>query len=186
MREKGLPIVSQCPCCFHKENVSHLFLQGVATRGVWEYFLAQFNISLPNTTYLQHMFRAGRSSSPFVGHGGIRLLIPTFILWFIWEIWNEVKHNHGRFTTNKIIRRVREYIGLLYHAHRLRFEQWRSKLDVAQAWGIFFIQPRLSKPKVVRWVPPDMGWYKLNTIGAANGNLGIASAGDLFWDHRRG
>ncbi|KAL0444097.1 UNVERIFIED_CONTAM: putative ribonuclease H protein [Sesamum latifolium] len=110
------------------------------------------------------------------------MLIPILILWFTSSLRNAVKHESAIFSHKIIIRRVVEYLELLYKARKMPFEMWRGDLAVAGKFGFFFKRQNAPTVKMVRWQSPKVGWFKLNCDGAAKGNPGQAGAGGVVRD----
>ncbi|KAL0427613.1 UNVERIFIED_CONTAM: putative ribonuclease H protein [Sesamum latifolium] len=96
---------------------------------------------------------------------------------------NQVKHNGENFTARKIVRNVLNYLWHAYKGKALRREHWKGDLTVATNLGLFFMQKQTPPPKLVRWVPPVLGWIKLNSDGASKGNPGIAGGGGILRDN---
>ena len=38
-------------------------------------------------------------------------------------------------------------------------------------------------PTPIKWSPPPLGWFKLNTDGSFLGNPGLAGGGDVIQNH---
>ncbi|GLT51936.1 hypothetical protein SLA2020_253070 [Shorea laevis] len=67
--------------------------------------------------------------------------------------------------------------------HHVLFQQASS---LARDTNLVLATNILSSPRVprwVRWFPPDLPFFKLNTDGALNNSTGQASAGGLIRDH---
>ncbi|KAL0304188.1 UNVERIFIED_CONTAM: putative ribonuclease H protein [Sesamum radiatum] len=184
LREKGLSIVSKCMCCHNSETVQHLFLNGNVAREVWLYFGTLFSLIPPHTEYISTMIHAWRLSSPFVNNGHIRLLLPILILWSMWRMRNEAKFNDARFSSYWIIRQVSSYLTRIYKAGGMKSVQWKGDLVIASKMGFVFPKPAVLNPKIIRWLRPAAGWWKLNCDGASKENPGKAGAGGIIRDCR--
>ncbi|KAL0400828.1 UNVERIFIED_CONTAM: putative ribonuclease H protein [Sesamum latifolium] len=184
LREKGLSIVSKCMCCRNSETVQHLFLNGTVAREVWLYFGTLFSLIPPHTEYISTMIHAWRLSSPFVKNGHIRLLLPILILWSMWRMRNEAKFNDARFSSCRIIRQVSSYLTRIYKAGCMKSVQWKGDLVIASKMGFVFSKSVVLNPKIIRWLRPAVGWWKLNCDGASKENQGKAGAGGVIRDCR--
>ncbi|KAL0283524.1 UNVERIFIED_CONTAM: hypothetical protein Sangu_2884600 [Sesamum angustifolium] len=61
-------------------------------------------------------------------------------------------------------------------------EQWKGDQSIAQMVGFIFQPPTARLLKMVRWIPPLQGRWKLNFEGASKGNPSPVGAGGLVRD----
>ena len=59
---------------------------------------------------------------------------------------------------------------------------------ISFASEFFYLISRISKvknmvPTPIKWSPPPLGWFKLNTNGSSLGNPGLAGGGDVIRNH---
>ncbi|KAI3474487.1 hypothetical protein Pfo_029397 [Paulownia fortunei] len=60
---------------------------------------------------------------------------------------------------------------------------WRGDMEIARSLDFNFPMEKIKKVQQVLWKRPQVGWFKLNTDGAAKGETGQAGAGGVIRDH---
>jgi len=105
--------------------------------------------------------------------------MPNIILWFLWKRRNTILHG-GSYSSNKVIWDINSTI---HKFIRLKF----NLLSFPNNWPQMIFQLEKYRPvfhsKVVRWIPPPVGWLKCNTDGASRGNPGPSSVAFCVRNH---
>ncbi|KAL2513189.1 RNase H domain-containing protein [Abeliophyllum distichum] len=104
--------------------------------------------------------------------GTLIVVVPLFILWFLWNDINNSKHNGVRMNSTRIIERTHYLVESLLKAAIIHADKKRVTYHVA-----------------VTWRKPKDEWSKLNTDGAlkgcgltAGGGVIRNKLGDITWD----
>ncbi|KAL6565178.1 hypothetical protein OROMI_016628 [Orobanche minor] len=100
------------------------------------------------------------------------------------EVWkNDKRVDNIPFTPKRVCERVWDFLINIKVRGSLRRHFWKGAEAIATRVGIPTV-PRLRYVLVpVRWLKPDIGWWKLNSDGAARGNPGMAAAGGIIRNH---
>ena len=61
--------------------------------------------------------------------------------------------------------KVVAHISNLRQAGLFKEEHWRGDLQAAKAFGLDFPSSLGMSSSLVRWLKPDLGWFKLNKLG---------------------
>ncbi|KAL0458008.1 UNVERIFIED_CONTAM: hypothetical protein Slati_0428000 [Sesamum latifolium] len=181
MKQKGFSFPSKYQCCEAEEMIPHMFVEGSAVQGVWQYFAHFFGLQTCETGDLTHLLHFWRYSTPFHSDLHVRTLMPFFILWFTWTQRNAAKYG-VQFSTNNIIFEVQRHLRTLYAAWILTSTQWKGDLHRAMVMGFVFRPIVHRPPRVVRWATPSSAWFKLNSDGSSLGNPWLAGAVGILRD----
>lgn len=106
-------------------------------------------------------------------------VIPIPILWFLWKRINIILHD-DKYSKRKILWEINDSI---INFVKIRFEMvivgilWSNIVDDLQAYN------SITTVKIVKWSPPDQGWFKGNTDGASRGNPSPSSFVFCIRDH---
>ncbi|KAL0449157.1 UNVERIFIED_CONTAM: hypothetical protein Slati_1472100 [Sesamum latifolium] len=157
MQDKGIILASKCLCCNENETLQHLFLKSNTTVVVWRHFGSLFAVALPEVEFASTMLQYWKLSSPFFCKGHVRSLIPVLVLWFIWNMRNQAKHNDVIFRPNTVIRNVYNYLWRLYQAGALRAVHWKGDRDIVARLGFHYQRMPQPQPLIVRWTQSDFG-----------------------------
>ncbi|KAI3472761.1 hypothetical protein Pfo_030964 [Paulownia fortunei] len=60
---------------------------------------------------------------------------------------------------------------------------WKGDMMIARQLNFHFPLEKPKKTVKIIWRKPQLGWYKLNTDGAAKGGMGQAGVGGIIRDH---
>ncbi|KAL0355214.1 UNVERIFIED_CONTAM: hypothetical protein Sradi_3968300 [Sesamum radiatum] len=58
LKQKGITLVSKCCCCEAEETVPHLFFHNEQSLEVWGYFVAKFQINIPQTNDIANIIQS--------------------------------------------------------------------------------------------------------------------------------
>ncbi|KAL0917849.1 hypothetical protein M5K25_012949 [Dendrobium thyrsiflorum] len=104
LMKKGFYMVSKCQCCYHIENLNHVFANGHVSLKVWLYFdnvlTTQFCKNYNNIINIMHDWVV-----PIKRH--IRNMLPTIICWFLWKSRNEAKHENITMKASYIVLKIK-------------------------------------------------------------------------------
>ncbi|XP_028553892.1 uncharacterized protein LOC114580467 [Dendrobium catenatum] len=178
--KKGLIIVSKCQCCYHIENLNHVFINGPIATTVWIYFDNIFNV-LSSFQYDSIIAIITDWILPIKGH--IRNIIPVLICWYLWESRNASKHDNIGMNALNIIAKVKNKILQLHSANLINASSFHNCLNAAFVFGLnFSLQPITKNEILVYWRCPVKDYFKLNTDGSYNNSF--AGCGGIIRDHK--
>ncbi|KAL2247051.1 UNVERIFIED_CONTAM: putative ribonuclease H protein, partial [Sesamum indicum] len=164
------------------ESLSYVFLEGPEISKVWEFFARKFNTTPPSKNNITLFLSYWRFSS--IGKIHIRTLISMLILWFYWLERNDAKHREQKFNSDRIIRKVHQFINTISRTKLDTLLNWKGDANIASTMGLLTYVKRRTTLMKVKWNKPDRGWIKINTDGATKGNPGPAGAGGIARDER--
>ncbi|KAI3470064.1 hypothetical protein Pfo_026727 [Paulownia fortunei] len=182
MVRRGFETVSYYLCCRGSmETINHLFINGPVAYGIWQFFRSQFNITMSDTTSIDHLLHFRSSSTAYKSQ--IRCILPLFVLWIIWIARNDVKHRGIQMRHTRIIANILQHINRAQTTRSLGKMVWKGDSNVAIAWGFQLFTFSKNIVKIVRWIKPPQGWIKLNYDGASRGDPVLAGVGGIARDH---
>ncbi|KAI0502223.1 hypothetical protein KFK09_017170 [Dendrobium nobile] len=177
--KKGLVIVSKCQCCYHFENINHVFINGPIAIKVWNYFDNIFKVMVDGY-YASFTTKIRDWIIPIKEH--IRNIIPVFICWYLWASRNDSKHNNIRMDAMNIISKVKNKVIQLYNANLIKPISFKNHYNAATALGLVFSNRTIqSREKLIYWKRPVIGYFKLNTDSSYNSDT--AGCGGIIRDH---
>jgi ribonuclease HI len=167
LASRGLNITPLCPRCgTHAESILHLLRDCSASCAFWQKIgipsrcISSFGVSLYDWL---HANCTDQSKKP--PHNLPWSILFPIGLWSLWlERNNKVFHSESR--------PVEKLVDQCLH----------------RALEYFFVvgfdgNSKASESIPVKWVPPALGWVKLNTDGSSLGNPGQAGGGGVIRDH---
>ncbi|KAI3452727.1 hypothetical protein Pfo_009391 [Paulownia fortunei] len=155
LQEKGFNLASKCHCCSSSiESTPHLFITGDQARVVWDHFALLFKIRHPQTEN------------------------PILLLQY-WKLSTPFSHSIHIF-----IRKIYDHLFYLFKYRKIYRKLWRGDMEIARTFDFNFPMEKIKKAQQVLWKKPQVGWFKLNSNGAAKGETGQAGAGGVIRDHR--
>ncbi|CAI9780746.1 unnamed protein product [Fraxinus pennsylvanica] len=163
----GIFSITSCIQLFRQSKTrqmayKHIWDKRRVAREVWSHFSRAMNVQEIKCGHprsmLIHWFLQKEANT-----GEIRNVSPMVIIWFLWMARNKAKHDHYNIRTDRIIKQVYILINALIRAGRIK-QNGRSKRN---------------KPIAVKWIKPEVDWFKLNTDGALKGNE-LAAGGGLL------
>ncbi|XP_073133317.1 uncharacterized protein [Henckelia pumila] len=158
------------------ESFDHLFFSSGLAQTVWNYFARLFGV-------MHHCnFGNWKVAEDWRKDGHARELIPFLIIWFIWKARNDHKHRGVRTHPARIIKQIQEFLVSLGRVGILKVGHWRGYHDVACSLGLNFIITRTAYIRVVWWIPPLIGHFKLNSDGCSKGG-GESGIGGIVRNH---
>lgn len=176
---------SVCPLCYSAvESLDHLFADCGFTRLVYDSVMHIFDVTLCYDFSFHYFFlqAINLAFSPLIRNIW-RLTIVT-LLWVIWRARNKRVHDDVLPTIGgcmvQILACVREAGSL-----NLGFSDGSSRdlmiIRRLRMHGSF--KPPLTA-MIIRWRPPDPGWYKVNVDGSVDTSPGELFGGALFRNSR--
>ncbi|KAL6582730.1 hypothetical protein OROMI_004808 [Orobanche minor] len=117
------------------------------------------------------------------------MMMKIFLTFLFMARWLTSQGNDRRvdnvpFTANRVCERIWNYINTFNHKVIFKNKKfWKGAALIADRVGVIAAPKPIYKCCSVRWSKPQPGWWKLNTDGAARGNLGDAAAGGIIRDH---
>ncbi|KAI3473565.1 hypothetical protein Pfo_031528 [Paulownia fortunei] len=177
LQEKEFSLVSRCYCCLSSvESIPHLFISGAQATVVWKHFANLFNIKHPQTENPILLFQYWKLSTPFSKPTHIRIIIPLLIFWFLWTERNNAKYRNKGFHAHRVIWKIYDHLFCLFKCRKMDRKIWRGDMEIATSLNFNFPMEKIKKQQQVLWKKPQVGWFKLNTDGAAKGETGQAGA----------
>ncbi|WCJ36333.1 Polynucleotidyl transferase ribonuclease H-like superfamily protein [Euphorbia peplus] len=151
-----------CNVCGLDESVLHVLRDCAKAKQIWDAFIppvmSSFFYSCSLDAWLDENLKV--TYSVFNIEWGI---IYGFIVWWLWKFRNE-RIFEGKadvvLTVEFIVAKAKE-------------------CKVAYTTASRVTAP-IREERMVKWIPPDDGWIKINTDGASKGNPGLASAGGVL------
>ncbi|KAL0913034.1 hypothetical protein M5K25_016464 [Dendrobium thyrsiflorum] len=109
--KKGFQIVSKCQCCYHIENVAHIFINNPIAVKVWLFFedLLKLNFYHANLSVRDLITKWFSKSKGHISH-----LICALILWNLWLARNNARFNAQHMNFNTMIEMIKDKIYRLY------------------------------------------------------------------------
>ena len=121
-------------------------------------------------------------SGDYVSAGHIRIILPLFVLWFIWLERNDAKHRSMSFYPDRIRWKCQGKIFQLFQAGLVKRRNWKGDMKLASFFGCHYILDQVYSPKMVRWIKPNEHCFKLNVDGSFQGNSVVAGGGGILRD----
>ncbi|KAL6558465.1 hypothetical protein OROMI_018815 [Orobanche minor] len=104
-------------------------------------------------------------------------IIPILICWFLWCCRNDKRVDNVPFTTIRVCDRIWKFIHSINLKGKIKRIFWKGADKIAFVAGTTPAPRPIYSMVAVRWIKPTVGWWKLNTDGAALGSPGVAAAG---------
>ncbi|KAJ6677481.1 RETROTRANSPOSON UNCLASSIFIED-LIKE PROTEIN, partial [Salix purpurea] len=182
IQSKGICMVSKCHGCNDIESLEHLFLFCPSVSPVWNFFASMFSVSLPVDGSIRHWLSAWFLSGDYVSEGHIRIIIPIFVLWFIWLERNDAKHRNMSFYPDRIRWKCQGKIFHLFQAGLLKRRNWKGDMKLASSFGCHYVLDQVYFPKMVQWIKPKEHCFKLNVDGSFQGRSARSGGGGILRD----
>ncbi|KAF9688547.1 hypothetical protein SADUNF_Sadunf02G0208300 [Salix dunnii] len=141
-----------------------------------------YGFSLPVDGSIRHWLSAWFFSGYYVSAGHIRIILPLFVLWFIWLERNDAKHRNMSFYPDRIRWKCQGKIFLLFQAGLLKRRNWKGDMKMASFFGCHYVLDQVFSPKMVRWIKPNEHCFKFNVDGSFQGNSVVPSGGGILCD----
>lgn len=129
------------------------------------------------------LFLSWRGLFPKAPAMHLSFLLPYLVLWFIWRERNNAKHENIPFSSAHIIAQVTSHLRLLVASGKLVPAHWRGCKPQVDFMPVASGPHRLLRSSLVRWVPCEPSWIKLNMDGAFDTDLQSAAGGGLIRSH---
>ncbi|KAL0912360.1 hypothetical protein M5K25_018326 [Dendrobium thyrsiflorum] len=161
--KRGFVLSSKCQCCYHVENMHHVFLSSPLAVKTWTYFEDIFKVNYFNAKLsIKDMLKCWFSKSK----GHIKNVIPSLILWYLWLDRNNSRFSNVVMNHNRIIQNVKNKVVALFYAKLLTAKDFNNHYSVASALGITLEEvfpPNVSR--IIYWTKPPINYYKINVAG---------------------
>uniref|UniRef100_A0A6N2MJJ3 Reverse transcriptase domain-containing protein n=1 Tax=Salix viminalis TaxID=40686 RepID=A0A6N2MJJ3_SALVM len=141
---------------------------------VWNFFDAMFSVSLFVDGSIRHWLSAWFFSGDYISAGHIRIILPLFVLWFIWLERNDAKYRNTSFYPDRIRWKYQGKIFQLFQAGLLKRSHWKGDMKLESLFGCHYVLEQVYSPKIVRWIKPKEHCFKLNVDGSFQGNNVVA------------
>ncbi|MQL84301.1 hypothetical protein Taro_016810 [Colocasia esculenta] len=184
----GIPLCSMCSCCSSPtiESGTHLFFNSDVAKAVWGslFDILQFHNSIVlNPTHGVICFLSDQPGCSSFGK-----LVRFIFLSVLWELW--CSRNRSRFdsvamTSSHVLIKVRMNVQDAIAASLLVLKDIAPvQITFLSQWGIHVQQSSNRIPRIVRWLLPSTGRFKLNVDGAFKRSMGIAAGGGVLRNDR--
>ncbi|KAL6570171.1 hypothetical protein OROMI_014685 [Orobanche minor] len=175
LARRGIIATNSCYCCNGVEILPHLFINGPIAKEVWKIFHNLSGIKYLISTNFRFVFANWFGKAKGKTH--IFHIIPILICWFLWCCRNDKRVDNVPFTAIRVCDRIWKFIHSINLKGKIRRIFWKGADKIAFVAGITLVPRPIYSMVAVRWIKPRLGWWKLNTDGAALGSPGDAAAG---------
>lgn len=184
---RKISLAFKCRCCRAPriETRDHLFLHGEVAAEVWGLVAAWFPslpVLNPDVNDIESRIKFWHLRLGHTSRAHVSSIIPCLVLWFIWSQRNGRIHRGDLFNVDSVISRIKQHLQQLISGGTLGREQWSgSVIPDTLDTSTWRVKPR-KQVRMVRWIPPEDNWVKLNTNGHwSNGGM---RAGGILRDER--
>lgn len=160
--------------------MQYIFLNCSFSRSLWKHIENLFGVKVDGSSDIEKLLQMAfkLKSSKQIFTIWIASIIST--LWMIWKFRNEAVFKGKTPSLQHAL--------ICSHNCNLEANDLEngcmknsiSDLLVLHRRGIKGRVPKAPLIVEVQWIPPDLGWIKMNTDGAANGSPGMACCGGIF------
>ncbi|XP_068639159.1 uncharacterized protein [Aristolochia californica] len=183
LRRRGHPSMDLlCPLCnIEDESASHTLLLCPYSWKVWSSIFCNFDLQICISADL-FSFSKSIYGYPFSGLG--KMMLSACVSFVPWGIWNE--RNRRRFeakfeSEKNVVDKVMGQISTWLLTKKL-FCSFKGT-SIRENWSNLARMHLGTKIQVMKdWVPPEVGYLKLNFDGSSLGNPGIAGFGGVISD----
>ncbi|XP_019433776.1 PREDICTED: uncharacterized protein LOC109340519 [Lupinus angustifolius] len=184
IRKRGCAIVSICNMCnSHSEEEDHLFLHCRFASKLWDWIKHVFSINLNNSSLQSIFYDCAKMHNKQVKEVHIACAINT--LSTIWFCRNQKRFEGILITISQAIRRIKRDTSLAGNSSSASASPNVEDLLILRSFNINAKLNLALRITEVTWLPPERGWIKVNTDGAAHGSPGHSGGGGIFRDHNR-
>lgn len=136
LQKKGFYLPSKCSCCYHTENIHHVFISGSIASHVWLWFDELYRTNYFNAfdSYM-NLLNAWFLDKP---EGYIHIILPIIILIFIWQDRNDYKYRNIIMSHHRIIAKMIYKIKQLYSANLISIKNFKGCKFLAATFNIEF------------------------------------------------
>ncbi|PKU72688.1 Putative ribonuclease H protein [Dendrobium catenatum] len=165
--KKGFYLPSKCLCCYHIEDINHVFINGPIAARVWIWFDNFFNTNYFSGHLSLNHFLTVIFHNTTRGH--IKIVTAISLIWFLWIDRNDAKHRNIPMNHNRIIARTKEKINILYKVNLIHQKKFRGYKFVANKLNTNIFEDFHEVCfKFVIWKKPSIHYIKANTDGSVS------------------
>ncbi|KAL0909402.1 hypothetical protein M5K25_020266 [Dendrobium thyrsiflorum] len=174
LKKKGFTITSKCQCCYHVENLHHVFISGPLAVKVWLHFDDILHLNMLNANM---SIRALIDIWFINSKGHIRNVTASLIFWYLWWARNNSIYNNTRMNYVQIINMIKEKVHNLFAVNLLQLKNFLNCYDAVLYFGIRH-NGNFSNgnQRLVYWHKPPVSIFKLNVDGSVR-NDGFGCGG---------
>ncbi|KAL6202102.1 hypothetical protein ACLB2K_025813 [Fragaria x ananassa] len=181
---RGIPWVSRCELCgVCSETLNHTFLSCSFTAAFWSHFGSIFELGMIPSSILE-LYGLGLQNGRSPQLMELWLICFTSILWFVWHVRNKTRFDGCRFSVEVVCTLISSHIRATSHLTTGHMHNSVQELRILKCFGAP-CRPRAT-PRVVEvnWIPPSLGWVKINSDGSWKHEEGVGGYGAIFRDYK--
>lgn len=184
LQRRGIPWVSRCELCgVCSETLNHTFLSCSFTASIWSHFGSIFELGMIPSSILE-LYGLGLQNGRSPQLMELWLICFTSILWFVWHVRNKTRFDGCRFSVEVVCKLISSHIRATSHLTTGHMHNSVQELRILKCFGAP-CRPRAT-PRVVEvnWIPPSLGWVKINSDGSWKHEEGVGGYGAIFRDYK--
>ncbi|XP_024156133.1 uncharacterized protein LOC112164125 [Rosa chinensis] len=109
------------------------------------------------------------------------LICFTSILWSVWHVRNKTRFDGRCFSVQAVCRLISGHIRATSHLTTSPMHSTVQELRILKCFGAPCRPPRVVE---VNWLPPSLGWVKINSNGSWKHEEGVGGCGAIFQDYK--
>ena len=180
----GHPLANRCPNCEStSETIDHLFISCPFAVKAWRTICGFFAVSFRTFDSIMDMwlFVTHRSFCPQIFQLWVAAVLYTWD--FIWHARNMLVFQDRRFTFHHFLTSLTGWLRMVSVLAKGHVGHSVMDITILRGLGVQSRPRRAPLCIPVHWLPPQVGWVKLNTDGMAHGSPGRAASGGVFRNH---